>query len=587
MKRIGKKSLFIGMAIMLMMGDQSIYVGAQESELVVDCTKIQGVSVSYNDQISVENGMESTENLETFTKAEEITIDEANFPDGIFREYVLDNLDMNGDGWLSISEIEQTTSIYVADKGITSLQGINYFINLKELWCQENQLSELDVSQCLNLESLWCSSNQLSKLDLNQCTKLWFLHCNYNQISELNINKCLNLQRLYCTKNQLNELDVSQCKYLVYLYCEENQINELIVSQCSNLRYLWCSGNELSTLDISGCMNLYSLSCDRNQLSKLDISNCKDLNFLSCMDNQLSALDVSNCAKLEHLNCGNNQLISLDVSQNISLKELLCSYNNYIINSQTLDISKLPGFDITKVVDGYFTNAILSGHILSPLDSSKPVTYQYDTGWQYDVTWNTPFRFSIQFPVSVNDIFSDISRSNWYYNAVQFSYDNGIMSGKGNGQFDPAGNLTRAEFVTTLYSMEEKPVVSYKNTFSDVPNGEWYTNSVLWANQIDIASGYGNGKFGVSDNITREQLAMMVYKYAVEVCGYEPESTEDILLGFSDANKVSSWAVKAMEWAVTNGIISGTGDNRLNPQGNALRCECAQILKSFHDRFGN
>jgi len=186
----------------------------------------------------------------------------------------------------------------------------------------------------------------------------------------------------------------------------------------------------------------------------------------------------------------------------------------------------------------------------------------------------------------VDQIFNDIPKTQWYWSAVQFVYDNEIMKGKGNGNFDPAGNLTRAEFATTLYSIEGRPEVSYKDTFADVPNGQWFSNPVLWANQANIASGYGNGKFGISDSITREQLALMVYKYVTEVRGFEPDRTDGVLEKFKDNSEVSNWAVTAMEWAVTNGIISGTGDNRLNPQGNALRCECAQILKKISDIFG-
>ena len=186
----------------------------------------------------------------------------------------------------------------------------------------------------------------------------------------------------------------------------------------------------------------------------------------------------------------------------------------------------------------------------------------------------------------VDQIFSDIPKTQWYWSAVQFVYDNKIMQGKGNGNFDPAGNLTRAEFATTLYSIEGRPEVSYKDTFADVPNGQWFSNPVLWANQANIASGYGSGKFGISDSITREQLALMVYKYVTEVRGFEPDIKDEILEKFKDSSEVSSWAITAMEWAVTNGIVSGTGDSRLNPQGNALRCECAQILKMVSDIFG-
>jgi len=186
------------------------------------------------------------------------------------------------------------------------------------------------------------------------------------------------------------------------------------------------------------------------------------------------------------------------------------------------------------------------------------------------------------FPFS--DITTDPSSGNyWIYPAVQYVFNRGIMTGKSTTNFDPVGLLTRAEFATTLYSMEGKPAVEYSNTFKDVPNSTWYTNPVLWAYNNGITSGYGT-TFGVSDNITREQLALMVYKYAAS-CDYDLAIGDNVLDKYHDTDKVSSWALTAVQWAVTKGVISGTGAGYLNPGGYATRAECAAILRTFSTNF--
>jgi len=197
----------------------------------------------------------------------------------------------------------------------------------------------------------------------------------------------------------------------------------------------------------------------------------------------------------------------------------------------------------------------------------------------------SPFIFAEIKEVDIAEIFNDISRNEWYTSAVQYVYTKGIMTGKGN-IFDPAGNITRAEFATTLYSIHSKPDTIYQNVFTDIPDGEWYTSPVMWAYQSGITSGYGD-MFGVSDYITREQLVMMLYKYATEVCEYNSSSDAEILEAYSDKKDISFWAGTAMRWAVTNGIISGTGDGRLNPLGNATRAECAAILRTFCNVYSN
>jgi hypothetical protein len=160
--------------------------------------------------------------------------------------------------------------------------------------------------------------------------------------------------------------------------------------------------------------------------------------------------------------------------------------------------------------------------------------------------------------------------------AIQFVYDRKIMTGTGTDTFSPNSTLTRGQFVTVLYSMENKPATSFKNTFTDVKKTDYYALPAIWAYNNGITSGTGNGKFSPNANITREQLAAMLYKYAT-VKNLNKAFNSNALDNFSDKNQVSSYAVEAMKWAVSQGIISGKG-GRLDPKGNATRAECAAMV---------
>ena len=193
--------------------------------------------------------------------------------------------------------------------------------------------------------------------------------------------------------------------------------------------------------------------------------------------------------------------------------------------------------------------------------------------------------------------FADVSTSSWQINAVVYACNRGLMAGKGtdgNGKikFDPNSPISREEFAQVLYNAENKPSVTIVNRFPDVANNGWYKNAVLWANQAGIASGMGDGRFGVGKNITRQDLAMMLYKYA-KLKGCSLEAEEGKIYQFADGNKVADYAKTAMDWAVTNGILSGKGDAgkplstfRLDPTGTATRAECAAMLKNFMTGFG-
>ena len=179
--------------------------------------------------------------------------------------------------------------------------------------------------------------------------------------------------------------------------------------------------------------------------------------------------------------------------------------------------------------------------------------------------------------------FDDVSKEDWFYKYVKYVADRGIMTGMTDTIFGPVTQLSRAQFATILYRMEGSPAVEYKNTFQDVKDGQFYTAAVLWAGEYGIVTGYsGTGQFGPADNITREQMALMMYRFA-RYKQYDISASND-LSGFPDASDVSGFAIEGMRWAVGAGLISGS-QGQILPQGEASRAECAAIMRRFMEKF--
>ena len=175
--------------------------------------------------------------------------------------------------------------------------------------------------------------------------------------------------------------------------------------------------------------------------------------------------------------------------------------------------------------------------------------------------------------------FSDVDSGAWYAGAVDYVREHGLMEGVGEGRFDPEGSLTRAMLVTVLWRQAGQPVVNYLMRFSDVDGGQWYTEAIRWATSRGIVGGYGNGMFGPNDNITREQLAVMLWRYAGSPAATDKE------LHFTDVDKASGYALEALRWVVENGILNGYGDGRLGPRGQATRAQVAQMLKNYLESY--
>ena len=157
-----------------------------------------------------------------FAAGTKVPITEKYFPDEVFREYVSENFDADGNGFLSQKERDAVTKISVSEMKIKSLKGLQYFKNLEYLYCDNNDIAELDVSKNTKLECIQCYNNKLTKLDLSKNTQLKALDCGCNQLTKLDVSKCTELKELYCEENQLTELDLSGCTELMYYECDEN-----------------------------------------------------------------------------------------------------------------------------------------------------------------------------------------------------------------------------------------------------------------------------------------------------------------------------------------------------------------------------
>lgn len=179
--------------------------------------------------------------------------------------------------------------------------------------------------------------------------------------------------------------------------------------------------------------------------------------------------------------------------------------------------------------------------------------------------------------------FSDVASGAWYAEYITYVTDNALMNGYDDGRFGPNDQTTRAQIVTVLYRLEGEPATRSSNSFSDVSSGgQYYSSAVAWAAINNIVNGYEDGRFGPNDNVTREQIAAILYRYATYK-GYDTENAGSIA-NFSDAAKVSSWANTAISWAVGEELMNGD-NGALRPQGNATRAEIAALLMRFAENI--
>ena len=339
----------------------------------------------------------------TFIFETSLPINEKNFPDPNFRNYI-QTYKAGGRNVLTVEEQRKVDTIDVKGWNISNLKGIEAFPNLKELNCENNSIQKLDLRQNPKLKTLRCNKNQLTQLDLSKNPDIDYLICSDNRLEQLDVSHLKDLVNLDCSHNDLEQLDVRNCRFLETLYCSSNRLTELDadVTHKSRLVSVECQKNQLTTLILGENKGLKKLNCANNQLTQLNLNNMISLKELNCFNNQLTVLDVSDSPELTILWLKNNHLTSLNLDNNPNLNFTYTDFYNSDFNNvytvtlnpdRTFDLSTLPGgFDINRVTE--WVNGKANGNILTVDEGTSVVYYGYqcitggimDASFTLDVT---------------------------------------------------------------------------------------------------------------------------------------------------------------------------------------------------------
>ena len=261
------------------------------------------------------------------------------------------------------------------------------------------------------------------------------------------------------------------------------------------------------------------------------------------------------------------------------VKEVTKTGDTTTENPTPSDMITISGGRFANDVTNYLADGLVqdsNGNVEKPYIPPANPNYKITIGAMENGTVTATF---VETEEPVAEPFVDVAEGDWFYDAVVYAYQNELMDGVGGNRFAPNSETTRAQLVTILYRLEGQPAVSGDLPFTDVEAGIWYTDAILWAAQNGIVNGVTDTTFAPGDEITRQQLVTILYRYA-EAKGYDVSASAD-LSGYPDADQVQDYAQPAMAWAVAENIIQGMEDGTLKPAGNASRAQIATILMRF------
>lgn len=304
----------------------------------------------------------------SLAQAQIVNIPDANFKNALLSSssvdidgngFYSDDIDLNNDGEVQVSEAELVVGLRVDNRDILSFEGLEAFTNLEILYCGYNDITSLDVTSLTNLQELYsqsnifitsfnvtglsnlnilsCVSSNLSSLDLSGLTSLTELNCSGNDLTNLDLSQSTNLSVVNCASNELVNLNVSGLTSLIELNCNYNSLPTINLNGLINLENLYCNENQLETLQLEGLSNLTVFQCWENQIIELDTEDLVNLVSLTCRDNQLTYLDLSPLSNLNYLTAPYNQLTSINIEGLSNLTEIRVRNNNL----STIDVRGL------------------------------------------------------------------------------------------------------------------------------------------------------------------------------------------------------------------------------------------------------
>lgn len=333
-----------------------------------------------------------------------------------------------------------------------------------------------------------------------------------------------------------------------------------------------CSGLGIANLTgIEHFTQLVALNCENNELTALDVSGNKLLSEIYCGGNRLATLDLTGLP-IKDAETDTGHVQKLTGSYTLSGTE-----NGVGLFDLSQIVGKAHIGSITEVKGAAYDKEAGIARYSAAVETPS---YTYSTG-------SSAVSLTVEFALDLSKLpktpFEDVKAGAWYFDAVLEAFRDELMVGMSETEFSPGAPMTRAMLVAVLHRLAGSPSVSGKMPFTDVASGTWYYDAVLWASQNGIVAGMSETTFAPQENITREQIVAIFSRYTAK---FSPDKTEAAaeLTGFADSASVSDWALDDMKWAVAYKVINGSpsaGKLYLNPQGNATRAEVATILMQY------
>ena len=522
----------------------------------------------------------------------DIRIDEEHFPDAAFRQVIrqkYDTIPAGGDGYLNEQELGVYNIVCEEIPEIKSLDGIEYFTEVRGVWCKDCDIDHLDLSNNTKVTGVWCSGNKrLTSLEFSNNKDLEWLYCHDCNITYLDVTHNDKLAYLECNTNvNLGSLDVTHNPNLEHLTCGTCGLSELDLRNNTILTHLDAFQNNFSSLDLTHNTKLVRLDIWNNpELGNMDVSIFPDLEYYNCASNGVTVLDVSHNPNLMMLNCAWNGIHELNLGNNHRLAWLRCMDNPI----SSLDLSNNPQLYFCQVVNTNITTLDISNNtrLIKVLKDGTIDTSEADginDDWVINYGGSTDYFDDLRywFIAGNNVAITGLPAGNAKYtdNGDRNYYDCFIDTDD-----QASGDLvTRGEAIQTLYDLAGRPGYngSGADRFSDL-NGEFYEAAAIWGAEHNIALGYPNvysDTFAGDKPIAKQDLALMIHRYA-QAYGYSSAYDYGRTDHFVDSLDIDFYAWGAYTYAIQWEILPVKGDH-IYPHGRTTTQEFSTGLRNFLD----